>query len=300
MRGARASWRTVAAGVRVRVRVRVRVVVAGARAPWRTVAVGAWASWRTTAAGVRASWHAVAALAAVAVLAVLAVLTGCGAAGDGARAGTGGAQAPSAAVGAVDTGGGLAAGQDGGDGGDVAGGDGGGPGAGERTRPPSPGPVLPDSRLTPATGSFTAREKKYLSGRVPEGTDPAAVLQLGQEACERLARTAKADRDAAVAALIAGDIPGARDAVDGLCPDQKALLRAAASGFPDGTRKHPAAGTYRALTTSTAACTWQALGPADKVLASGPAPGTTGHVTARIPPGTRSFTSTGCYAWLPA
>lgn len=51
--------------------------------------------------------------------------------------------------------------------------------------------------------------------------DPAAVLQSGEEACQRIERTAKRDKDAAVGALVAGEIPGAKDAITFLCPEQK-------------------------------------------------------------------------------
>ncbi|MEV7519845.1 hypothetical protein [Streptomyces sp. NPDC091371] len=163
------------------------------------------------------------------------------------------------------------------------------------------GPVLPDAKLTPKTGTFTAQEKQYLSGRVPEKTDPAAVLQSGQEACDRVERTAKRDKDAATGSVIAGEIAGAKDAITFLCPEQKPILAAAEKGFPDGTRQSPAAGTYRAL-TQAATCKWEAKGKDGSVLAASPEaapqPGT--GITAAIPPGTAEFTSSGCYAWIPA
>ncbi|MET9387824.1 hypothetical protein ABZY09_44220 [Streptomyces sp. NPDC002928] len=161
------------------------------------------------------------------------------------------------------------------------------------------GPVLPDAELTPATGSFTAKEKKYLHGRVPENMDPAAVLQAGQETCQRIERTAAHDKDAAIGAIIAGEVPSAADAITQLCPKQKPLLDAAETGFTDGTRTKPEPGTYRALTTAEG-CTWKALGAGAKVLASGPGPDGPKKVTAKIPAGTRTFVSSGCYAWLPA
>ncbi|MEW2136132.1 hypothetical protein AB0892_05915 [Streptomyces sp. NPDC005409] len=163
------------------------------------------------------------------------------------------------------------------------------------------GPVLPDAKLTPKTGSFTAQEKKYLSGRVPEKMDPAAVLQSGQEACQRVERTAKRDKDAATGAVIAGEIPGAKDAITFLCPEQKPILAAAEKGFREGARPSPAAGTYRALTQATN-CTWEARGKDGAALASGPqTPPKAGEpITAQIPAGTAEFTSTGCYAWVPA
>ncbi|MFG2335888.1 hypothetical protein [Streptomyces yangpuensis] len=163
------------------------------------------------------------------------------------------------------------------------------------------GPVLPDAKLTPKTGSFTAEEKKYLSGRVPEKMDPAAVLQTGQEACQRVARTAKRDKDAATGAVITGEIQGAKDAITHLCPDQKPILAAAEKGFPEGPRTSPAAGNYRALTQATN-CTWEAKGKDGSVLASGPEtpPKAGDKITATIPAGTAEFNSSGCYAWIPA
>lgn len=163
------------------------------------------------------------------------------------------------------------------------------------------GPVLPDAKLTPKTGSFTATEKKYLSGRVPEKMDPAAVLQGGQESCQRVQRTAKHDKDAAIGSVVAGEIPGAKDAITFLCPDQQPILAAASKGFPDGTKQSPAAGSYRALTQSTT-CTWEAKGKDGAVLASGPeTPLKAGDkITTTIPSGTTEFVSNGCYAWIPA
>ncbi|WP_030200512.1 hypothetical protein [Streptomyces sp. NRRL S-87] len=172
------------------------------------------------------------------------------------------------------------------------------------TAPPAAkptGPVISDDALKPATGSFTKQEKKYLSGRVPEKTDPAAVLQTGQEACQRVARTAKHDKDAAVAALVAGEIPNAEEAIPYLCPEQKPILAAAENGFGDGTLKNPTPGTYRAP-SPTPSCVWQAKGRGGKSLAAGPDLGFKAgdKVTAKIPAGTVEFVSTGCYAWIPA
>ncbi|MCX5375754.1 hypothetical protein [Streptomyces sp. NBC_00091] len=173
------------------------------------------------------------------------------------------------------------------------------PSAGPSAKPT--GPVLPDAKLTPKTGSFKANEKQYLSGRVPEKTDPAAVLQTGQETCQRVERTAKRDKDAAAAAIISGEVTGAKDAITHLCPEQKPVLAAAEKGFGDGPRTSPAPGTYRALTQSTT-CTWEAKAQDGSVLASGPEtpPNPGDRTTATIPSGATQFTSTGCYAWIPA
>lgn len=144
--------------------------------------------------------------------------------------------------------------------------------------------TVPDDELTPATGSFTKKEKKYLSGRVPEGTDPAAILQAGQETCDRLAATAKIDRDATVGAIIAGDIKDAEGVVTGLCPELKSLIEDAEGGYADGTHEDPAPGTYRALTPAKD-CSWSLDA----------ATGAKHRIT--IKKGTKSFTSGGCYAW---
>ncbi|MEV0844455.1 hypothetical protein AB0J21_00975 [Streptomyces sp. NPDC049954] len=175
------------------------------------------------------------------------------------------------------------------------------PAANAASAQPKPtGSVVSDDGLKPATGSFTKKEKKYLSGRVPKDVDPASVLQTGQEACQRIELTAQHDKDAVVGALITGEIPDAPAAVEQLCPEQQPLLDRARQGFSDGTRRSPAAGTYRALTADTSSCTWQALGEGGKVLASGPPQGQKpAKVTADIPAGTAKFVSTGCYAWLP-
>jgi hypothetical protein len=155
------------------------------------------------------------------------------------------------------------------------------------------GPKVPKGELTPATGSFTKKEKSYLSGRVPKGTDPAAVLQLGQETCDRIARVAEVDKDAAIGGIITGQIGGAKGAVTHLCPDQEDVLKAAETGFADGSYtvggKAKAGsvivpGTYRAL-TPTKDCTWTA----------GTKTGTAHKVT--VTAGTKTFDSRGCFAW---
>ncbi|MFF7332462.1 hypothetical protein [Streptomyces sp. NPDC008150] len=151
---------------------------------------------------------------------------------------------------------------------------------------PAAGPkdTVPDDEITPATGSFTKKEKKYLSGRVPKGNDPAAILQAGQDTCDRLRSTAKIDRTATVGAIVTGDISGAAAAVDGLCPDLKSLVEDADGGYADGSYTHPAPGTYKAL-TPTKSCAWTLDGTSGRT-----------H-TITVKKGTKSFTSTGCYAW---
>ncbi|MFF7676252.1 hypothetical protein [Actinacidiphila glaucinigra] len=216
----------------------------------------------------------VATAAAVLVTAAAVLLTGCSSGSDGKDTAAKGAPAPTAATSA--------------------------PVPDEPATPTDPasdavpsGPKVPEDELTPVTGSFTKKEKDYLSGRVPKGTDPAAVLQLGQETCDRIARVAEVDKDAAIGGIITGQIGGAKGAVTHLCPDQEDVLAAAATGFADGSYTVGAKakagsvvvpGTYRAL-TPTKDCVWTA----------GTRTGTAHKVT--ITAGTKTFDSRGCFAW---
>ncbi|SFE42153.1 hypothetical protein SAMN05216251_10351 [Actinacidiphila alni] len=85
--------------------------------------------------------------------------------------------------------------------------------------------TLPKSQLTPATGTFTDQQKDYLVGKVPKGMDPAAVLQTGQESCDRIANTADASPKLAKQAIADGEIADAKDAITYLCPKYKSLLK---------------------------------------------------------------------------
>jgi hypothetical protein len=164
----------------------------------------------------------------------------------------------------------------------------------------SPGPVLPDSELKPATGSFTKKEKGYLSGRVPESVEPAAVLEVGHESCQRIERTAKHDRNAAAAAVVSGEIRDAADAITHLCPKQQPVLDAAEGGLPDGTHTDPRPGRYRTVSAGPG-CVWTVTDAKGEALTSGPGPdGGDGERTLTIPSGAAEFVSAGCYAWLRA
>ncbi|MFF2008508.1 hypothetical protein ACFVWY_05455 [Streptomyces sp. NPDC058195] len=161
-------------------------------------------------------------------------------------------------------------------------------------------PKVPVEQLTPATGSFTVKQKKYLTGRVPRGMDPAAVLQTGQETCDRLRYLVKADRDVAVGAIVTGEIPDAKPAIEHLCTQRRDLLREAARGYADGTyrgaRLRP--GRYRVV-SPTARCSWQITGADGTSLAGGNGGGNGKRTVITVGPQARVLTSAGCYAWLP-
>ncbi|MFD6425915.1 hypothetical protein [Streptomyces sp. NPDC060198] len=174
------------------------------------------------------------------------------------------------------------------------------PGAfGADAEPGATGPKVPSAELTPATGTFTKKEKEYLTDRVPKGMDPAAVLQTGQETCDKLDFLVKADRRIAVGSLVTGEVPDAAPAVAHLCAGHQDLVDEAALGYADGahTGKELRPGTYRSVSPTTA-CTWRTEGAGGKVLDQGSsASGQPVRIT--LPAATRTFTSTGCYAWLP-
>lgn len=171
--------------------------------------------------------------------------------------------------------------------------------AGPRASGSSEPPKTPADQLTPATGTFTKKQKEYLVDRVPKGMDPAAVLQTGQETCDRLTYLVKVDRDTAVAAVLTGEINNAKPAVEHLCAKHEDVVRDASRGYADGTHRGAKLrpGRYRDV-SPTKNCSWQITGRDGKELASGSSgDGKRSRVT--IPRAARTFTSTGCYAWLP-
>ncbi|GAA2932447.1 hypothetical protein ACFPN0_26295 [Kitasatospora cinereorecta] len=223
-------------------------------------------------------------LAGAAVVLATAVLAACGSSAEGSGEATAGGT-PSAAAAPAPAVAGPTAGPS-------------GP-SGPEPRTTGAPPEEPSSGITPATGSFTRKQKEYLAGRVPKGMDPAAVLQSGQETCDRLRYLVKADRDIAVAAVLTGEVADAKPAVAHLCPRYQDLVDEAALGYSDGTHagRKLRPGRYHAP-SPTESCGWQLTGASGKALGSGSAgTGKRGELT--VPESARTFTSTGCYAWLP-
>ncbi|WP_406408383.1 hypothetical protein OG923_07440 [Streptomyces halstedii] len=235
------------------------------------------------------------ALACAAAVLATAALAACGSSGDGPATAGGtpsgpAASAPSAPAPAV-------AGPSGAPGGDPAGED--APEAGPEDAETPALPKVPADEITPATGTFSKPQKEYLTDRVPRGMDPAAVLQTGQETCDRLRYLVKADRDIAVAAIVTGEVADAEPAVAHLCPRHQDLVDEAALGYPDGTHTGAALrpGRYRAP-SPTKDCAWRLTGAKGKELAAGSSD--TGRpVSLTVPASAATFISTGCYAWLP-
>lgn len=148
------------------------------------------------------------AAAVVIVTTAAAVLAGCGSGGKSSAHSTPSAERPAASVPGIGPDGTAE------DSGSTA-------GSGGAT---AKAPTLPKSRITPATGTFTDAQKNYLVGKVTAGLDPSAVLQTGQESCERIANTADASQKLAKEAIASGEIADARDAITYLCPKYANLL----------------------------------------------------------------------------
>lgn len=83
---------------------------------------------------------------------------------------------------------------------------------------------VPEAGLEPAEGEFSEKEKTYLKDRVPEGVDPAAILEAGEEACAKIESAAATDEKLAREAIRSGDIANAEDAIHTLCPQYEDLL----------------------------------------------------------------------------
>ncbi|MCW8216115.1 hypothetical protein [Streptomyces griseolus] len=236
-----------------------------------------------------------AALAGAAVAFATAALAACGSSGGGPATAGGTPSGPAASAPAVT--GPAVPGPSGAPGGEPAGEDAREAGPQDAETPDLP--KVPADEITPATGTFSKPQKEYLTDRVPQGMDPAAVLQTGQETCDRLRYLVKADRDIAVAAVVTGEVADAEPAVAHLCPRHQDLVDEAALGYPDGTRTSAALrpGRYRAP-SPTKDCAWRLTGAKGKELAAGSSD--TGRpVSLTVPASATAFTSTGCYAWLP-
>lgn len=153
--------------------------------------------------------------------------------------------------------------------------------------------------------TFAPVEQEYLASRVPEGTDPNAVLQVGQERCAELEAVKAVDPKAVVSQLVEQRGADVVDAVTGLCPGLQPELEAAARGFTDGEYSigEPApkdgggsitAGSYEAWNPSPT-CQLTAFDAAGGTLAE-----SNGTSIVVIPAGAARVVSDGCYTWLSA
>lgn len=154
--------------------------------------------------------------------------------------------------------------------------------------------------------TFAPVEQQYLATRVPEGTDPNAVLQVGQERCAELEAVKAVDQKAVVSQLIEQRDADVVDAITGLCPGLQPELDAAGRGFTDGDftvgdaapskegKGSISSGSYEAWSPSPT-CQLTAFDAGGGTLAE-----SNGTSTVTIPAGTARVVSDGCYTWLAA
>lgn len=175
---------------------------------------------------------------------------------------------------------------------------------GEEAQSQDPDTVVQSPQPAPEP-VFDAAEQEFLADKVPEGHDPNAVLQVGQEHCEQLTSANALDGEAVLSELIMNPAKDTSDAIASLCPELLPVLEAAALGFPDGVfavgeaapwAEEPsiAPGTYRAY-GSPEACTISVYAGSGELIGSfdGTKPVTVGADAARVE-------SDQCYSWARA
>lgn len=151
--------------------------------------------------------------------------------------------------------------------------------------------------------TFEPTQEQYLQDKVPEGTDPNAVLQVGQERCDQLLSAKAADAESVLSELIMSPAQDTADAIAALCPELLPELEAAGRGFPDGIfsvggaaphAEEPSIepGTYRAYGLPEG-CSLLVYAGSGELLGShdGSAPVTIGADAARVE-------SEQCYSWF--
>lgn len=172
---------------------------------------------------------------------------------------------------------------------------------GEQTPTQDPEDVVQSPQPAPEP-VFDAAQQQFLQDKVPEGNDPNAVLQVGQERCDQLSSANAVDEEAVLSELIMDPSKDTADAIASLCPGLQPVLEAAARGFPDGVfavgeaaprAESPsiAAGTYGAYGSSEE-CTISVYAGSGELIGSfdGTQPVTIGPDAARVE-------STQCYSW---
>ena len=153
--------------------------------------------------------------------------------------------------------------------------------------------------------TFAPSEQKYLATRVPEGTDPNAVLEAGKEMCDQFEAVKAVDPEAVVSQLIEKQDSEEAGAVAELCPGLQPQLDAARRGFTDGsfTIGAPApkagggsisAGKYEAWNPSPS-CSLAAYDTAGNTIAE-----SNGGSPVTVPADAVRVVSHGCYTWLAA
>lgn len=171
----------------------------------------------------------------------------------------------------------------------------------------TPMPTQPTQKAPQENTSnvLTSNAKKYVKKKIAKGGDPDAVIQVGQEICDRLETAKLIDPNAVVSELIMDPEGEASDAIESLCEDLKPELKRAINGFPDGKFKVGASlpqsklravspGKY-VLWNPLETCMLEVYNSQGDILST-----YSGEASALIPANAASVISTGCYSWIPA
>jgi len=151
--------------------------------------------------------------------------------------------------------------------------------------------------------NLSAPQRRYVARNADPGIDAEAILQSGEDACERMSIAAASSGTTAVAvALVTGQIKNGREAIQYLCPALKPALNQAKGGFPDGTYvvgtklragQEVPAGRYT-IPQAPPGCVWSVTRADGTVVAEGKSGSRTSATLKR----SERLTSTGCGAWL--
>jgi hypothetical protein len=165
-----------------------------------------------------------------------------------------------------------------------------------------PGAVVQSPQPAPEP-TFDAPQEQFLADKVPEGTDPNAVLQVGQERCDQLISAKAMDPESVISELIMNPASDTVDAIGLLCPEMQPELDAAGRGFPDGTfsvgqaaphseKPSIAPGTYRAY-GAPEGCTISVYGGNGNLIGT-----YDGSSPVEITAGSARVESDQCYSWF--
>lgn len=157
--------------------------------------------------------------------------------------------------------------------------------------------------------TFAPAEEQYLASRVPQGIDPNAVLQVGQEVCARLEAVKATDPKAVVSQLMEEKDADSIAAIANLCPGLQPELDAAGRAFTDGAYTVDPAATATAAATDGGSGaippgTYEAWNPSPTcLLIAYDADGvnvaeSNGTSAVTIPARATRVESDGCYTWL--
>ncbi|ROS78681.1 hypothetical protein [Cellulomonas sp. PhB143] len=159
-------------------------------------------------------------------------------------------------------------------------------------------PQAPNDAKGNATApTRTKAEDRYVDAVADGSTLDAALLELGQEACDRANYVGQLDEGALVKALESDEIGAADKAIPYLCPEEAPALAEARGGVVDGTWKvgtDIGVGTYDSVNPGDG-CAWVVSDADGKVLSSGKA----GDGEVSLGSNAAQFRSKDCVIWLP-